>query len=204
MNGFTPDKGQGVTLAKGQGVSLGKPGDDFTQVAVGLGWDENNGFGADYDLDASALLTKDNRKVPSDAHFVFYGALRSPDGSVEHTGDDRTGGNSADGDDEIINVDLTAVPSNIEHIIFSVSIHDADARGQSFGQVRNAYIRIVNLSNGREMVRYNLTDDASNDTAIIFGELSRTGSTWSFKAVGQGYASGLAGIVRNHGVTVNG
>jgi tellurium resistance protein TerD len=194
----------GITLAKGQGISLGKLTDNLTRVAVGLGWDENTGYGADFDLDATALLVRENRRVPSDQNLVFYGNLRSPDGSVEHTGDDLTGGNSADGDDETINVDLLAVPANIEHIIFSVSIHEADARGQSFGQVRNAYIRIVDLNTDREMVRYNLTSDASDKTAIIFGELSRTGGSWSFKAVGQGYASGLLGIVKDHGVNVNG
>ena len=188
-----------VTLAKGGNVTLDKGG-NVTRVAVGLGWDERTTSGADFDLDASALMTGEDRRVVSDQHFVFYNNLRSPDGSVEHTGDDTTGGNSADGDDEIINVDLKAVPANVTNIFFPVSIYDADSRGQSFGQVRNAYIRVVDLVTGKELVRYNLTEEAYQETAMVFGELYRYNGEWKFRAVGQGYASGLEGIVKDYGV----
>ena len=159
----------GVTLAKGGNVSLSKAAPNLTKVAVGLGWDARSPSGADFDLDASALVTGPERKVLSDLHFVFYNNLRSPDGSIEHTGDNLTG--EGDGDDEVINVDLPAVPPNVTNIFFPVSIHDADARLQSFGQVTNAYIRVVDLSNGSELARYDLSEDASTETAMLFGEL---------------------------------
>ncbi|MDV6277633.1 TerD family protein [Rhodococcus erythropolis] len=190
----------GVTLAKGGNVSLSKAAPNLTKVAVGLGWDARSTSGADFDLDASALVTGPERKVLSDLHFVFYNNLRSPDGSIEHTGDNLTG--EGDGDDEVINVDLPAVPPNVTNIFFPVSIHDADARLQSFGQVTNAYIRVVDLSNGSELARYDLSEDASTETAMLFGELYRHSSEWKFRAVGQGYASGLAGIARDYGVNI--
>ena len=190
----------GVTLAKGGNVSLSKAAPNLTKVAVGLGWDARSTSGADFDLDASALVTGPERKVLSDLHFVFYNNLRSPDGSIEHTGDNLTG--EGDGDDEVINVDLPAVPPNVTNIFFPVSIHDADARLQSFGQVTNAYIRVVDLSNGSELARYDLSEDASTETAMLFGELYRHNGEWKFRAVGQGYASGLAGIARDYGVNV--
>lgn len=190
----------GVTLAKGGNVSLSKAAPNLTKVAVGLGWDARSTSGADFDLDASALVTGQERKVLSDLHFVFYNNLRSPDGSIEHTGDNLTG--EGDGDDEVINVDLPAVPPNVTNIFFPVSIHDADARLQSFGQVTNAYIRVVDLSNGSELARYDLSEDASTETAMLFGELYRHNGEWKFRAVGQGYASGLAGIARDYGVNI--
>ena len=190
----------GVTLAKGGNVSLSKAAPNLTKVAVGLGWDAHSTSGADFDLDASALVTGPERKVLSDLHFVFYNNLRSPDGSIEHTGDNLTG--EGDGDDEVINVDLPAVPPNVTNIFFPVSIHDADARLQSFGQVTNAYIRVVDLSNGSELARYDLSEDASTETAMLFGELYRHNGEWKFRAVGQGYASGLAGIARDYGVNI--
>ena len=190
----------GVTLAKGGNVSLSKAAPNRTKVAVGLGWDARSTSGADFDLDASALVTGPERKVLSDLHFVFYNNLRSPDGSIEHTGDNLTG--EGDGDDEVINVDLPAVPPNVTNIFFPVSIHDADARLQSFGQVTNAYIRVVDLSNGSELARYDLSEDASTETAMLFGELYRHNGEWKFRAVGQGYASGLAGIARDYGVNI--
>ena len=190
----------GVTLAKGGNVSLSKAAPNLTKVAVGLGWDARSTSGADFDLDASALVTGAERKVLSDLHFVFYNNLRSPDGSIEHTGDNLTG--EGDGDDEVINVDLPAVPPNVTNIFFPVSIHDADARLQSFGQVTNAYIRVVDLSNGSELARYDLSEDASTETAMLFGELYRHNGEWKFRAVGQGYASGLAGIARDYGVNI--
>ena len=190
----------GVTLAKGGNVSLDKQAPNLTAVAVGLGWDARSTTGADFDLDASALATGDNKKVLSDDHFVFYNNLRSPDGSIEHTGDNLTG--DGDGDDEVINVDLQAVPPNVTNIFFPVSIHDAVTRGQNFGQVTNAYIRVVDRATGSELVRYDLSEDASSETAMTFGELYRHNGDWKFRAIGQGYASGLAGIARDYGVNV--
>ncbi|WAM19832.1 TerD family protein [Rhodococcus sp. JS3073] len=190
----------GVTLAKGGNVSLDKQAPNLSAVAVGLGWDARSTTGADFDLDASALATGDNKKVLSDDHFVFYNNLRSPDGSIEHTGDNLTG--DGDGDDEVINVDLQAVPPNVTNIFFPVSIHDAVTRGQNFGQVTNAYIRVVDRATGSELVRYDLSEDASSETAMTFGELYRHNGEWKFRAIGQGYASGLAGIARDYGVNV--
>ncbi|MDV7091037.1 TerD family protein [Rhodococcus opacus] len=190
----------GVTLAKGGNVSLDKQAPNLTAVAVGLGWDARSTTGHDFDLDASALVTGENKRVLSDQHFVFYNNLRSPDGSIEHTGDNLTG--DGDGDDEVINVDLKAVPPNVTNIFFPVSIHDAQQRGQSFGQVTNAFIRVVDRSTGNELVRYDLTEDASIETAMVFGELYRHGGEWKFRAIGQGYASGLAGIARDYGVNI--
>ncbi|GAA5089417.1 TerD family protein [Nocardia iowensis] len=189
-----------VTLAKGGNVSLSKQAANLNKVAVGLGWDVRTTTGADYDLDASALATGPNLKVLSDQHFIFYNNLRSPEGSIEHTGDNLTG--AGEGDDEVINVDLTATPPTITNIFFPVSIHEADARGQSFGQIRNAFIRVVDAATGIELARYDLTEDASTETAMIFGELYRHGNEWKFRAIGQGYASGLAGIARDYGVHI--
>ncbi|MER5544250.1 TerD family protein [Streptomyces sp. NPDC002589] len=190
----------GVSLAKGGNVSLSKEAPGLSAVVVGLGWDVRTTTGADFDLDASALLLSDAGKVVSDRHFVFYNNLTSPDGSVEHTGDNLTG--EGEGDDESIKVNLVAVPAEVDRIVFPVSIHDADARGQSFGQVRNAFIRVVNQSGGAELARYDLSEDASTETAMVFGELYRNGTEWKFRAVGQGYASGLAGIAGDFGVNV--
>lgn len=190
----------GVSLSKGGNVSLTKEAPGLTSVSVGLGWDARSTTGADFDLDASAIALGTNKKVLSDQHFVFFNNLRSPDGSIEHTGDNLTG--EGDGDDEVINVDLAGVPPEIDSIVFPVSIYDADARGQSFGQVRNAYIRVVNRAGGAEIARYDLSEDASTETAMVFGELYRNGAEWKFRAVGQGYASGLQGIARDYGVNV--
>ncbi|MFC6014119.1 TerD family protein [Nocardia lasii] len=189
-----------VTLAKGGNVSLSKQTDNLTKVAVGLGWDVRTTTGADHDLDASALATGPNLKVLSDQHFVFYNNLRSPEGTIEHTGDNLTG--EGEGDDETINVDLAATPPQITNIFFPVSIHDAQARGQSFGQIRNAYIRVTDANTGVELARYDLSEDASTETAMVFGELYRHNAEWKFRAVGQGYASGLAGIARDYGVNL--
>ncbi|MFI6698574.1 TerD family protein [Streptomyces sp. NPDC050509] len=190
----------GVSLAKGGNVSLSKEAPGLTAVLVALGWDVRTTTGADHDLDASALLCDGSGKVVSDQHFIFYNNLKSPDGSVEHTGDNLTG--EGDGDDETVKVDLSAVPADISKIVFPVSIHDAESRGQSFGQVRNAYIRVVNQAGGAELARYDLSEDASTETAMVFGELYRNGAEWKFRAIGQGYASGLAGIASDYGVNV--
>ncbi|MEU8709052.1 TerD family protein [Streptomyces sp. NPDC048565] len=190
----------GVSLAKGGNVSLSKEAPGLTAVTVGLGWDVRTTTGADHDLDASALMCGEAGKVVSDRHFVFYNNLNSPDGSVQHTGDNLTG--EGEGDDESINVDLASVPAEVTKIVFPVSIHDATARGQSFGQVRNAFIRVINRSDNAELARYDLSEDASTETAMVFGELYRHGSEWKFRAVGQGYASGLAGIAADFGVNI--
>jgi tellurium resistance protein TerD len=190
----------GVSLTKGGNVSLTKEAPGLTAVAVGLGWDLRTTTGQDFDLDTSAIALGADKKVVSDQHFVFFNNLKSPDGSIEHTGDNTTG--EGDGDDEIIKVDLAAVPANIDSIAFPVSIYDADNRSQSFGQVRNAYIRVVNQADNSELARYDLSEDASTETAMVFGELYRNGADWKFRAVGQGYASGLSGIARDFGVNV--
>ncbi|MDH6711009.1 tellurium resistance protein TerD [Kitasatospora sp. MAA19] len=190
----------GVSLAKGGNVSLSKEAPGLSAVIVGLGWDVRTTTGADYDLDASALLCNALGKVVSDQHFVFFNNLHSPEGSVEHSGDNLTGG--GDGDDEQIKVDLARVPADVAKVVFPVSIYDADARLQNFGQVRNAFIRVVNQANGQEIARYDLSEDASTETAMVFGELYRNGAEWKFRAIGQGYASGLRGIATDYGVNV--
>lgn len=189
-----------VSLAKGGNVSLSKEAPNLTAVSVGLGWDVRSTTGADYDLDASALGINSGKRVVNDNFFVFYNNLRSPDGAIEHTGDNRTG--EGEGDDESINVDLKALSPEVESIIFPVTIHDADTLGQSFGQVHGAFIRVVDQSDGRELARYDLSEDASTETAMVFGEIYRRGSEWKFRAIGQGYASGLAGIARDYGVNI--
>ncbi|MCJ0872675.1 TerD family protein [Streptomyces sp. AP-93] len=188
----------GVSLSKGGNVSLSKEAPGLTAVLVGLGWDVRTTTGVDYDLDASAILVGASGKVTSDQHFIFYNNLTSPDGSVEHTGDNLTG--EGEGDDEVVKVNLATVPADVEKIVFPVSIHDAEARGHSFGQVRGAFIRVVNQAGGAELARYDLSEDAATETAMIFGELYRSGAEWKFRAVGQGYASGLSGIVADFGV----
>ncbi len=189
-----------VTLVKGGNVSLSKEAPGLTNILVGLGWDVRTTTGADYDLDASAILVGASGKVLSDAHFVFFNNLVSPDGTVEHTGDNLTG--EGEGDDEIIKVNLAGMSQDVTKIVFPVSIYDADARSQNFGQVQNAYIRIVNEVGGSEIARFDLTEDASTETAMLFGEVYRHGSDWKFRAVGQGYASGLRGIAQDFGVNV--
>ncbi len=189
-----------VSLTKGGNVSLTKQAPNLTKVQVGLGWDIRSTTGVDFDLDASALGLDGNKKILNDQYFVFFNNLRSPDGSIEHTGDNLTG--EGEGDDEVINVNLPGVPQEVTSIAFPVSIYDADARGQSFGQVRNAFIRVVDASTNIELARYDLTEDASTETAMVFGELYRNGAEWKFRAIGQGYASGLGGIARDYGVNV--
>jgi tellurium resistance protein TerD len=191
-----------VSLTKGGNVSLTKEAGaaGLTAVTVGLGWDIRTTTGADFDLDASAIACGTDAKALSDKHFVFFNNLTSPDGTIEHTGDNLTG--EGEGDDEQVKVALAAVAPDVDRIVFPVSIYDADVRGQSFGQVRNAFIRVVNQINGAELARYDLTEDASTETAMVFGEVYRNGAEWKFRAIGQGYASGLAGIARDYGVNV--
>jgi tellurium resistance protein TerD len=189
-----------VSLSKGGNVSLSKEAPGLQAVLVGLGWDVRTTTGADFDLDASALMVGTNGKILSDQHFIFFNNLTSPDGSVEHTGDNLTG--EGEGDDEAIKVNLVGVPAEVDKIVVTVSIYDAETRQQSFGQVRNAFIRVVNQADNREITRYDLSEDASTETAMIFGELYRNGNEWKFRAVGQGYSTGLAGIARDFGVNV--
>jgi tellurium resistance protein TerD len=190
----------GVSLSKGGNVSLTKEAPGLTNIIVGLGWDARSTTGADFDLDASAIACRADGKVASDQHFVFFNNLKSPDGYIEHTGDNLTG--EGEGDDEQIKVNLAGLSTEIDKVVFPVSIYEADPRGQNFGQVRNAFIRIVNAAGGSEIARYDLTEDASTETAMVFGEVYRHGADWKFRAVGQGYASGLQGIARDFGVNV--
>jgi tellurium resistance protein TerD len=187
-----------VSLLKGNNVNLTKQAPGLTAVAVGLGWDLRTTTGTDFDLDASAILCTDAGTVVSDRDFVFFNNLASANGAVQHTGDNLTG--EGDGDDEVIKVDLTSVPAEAAKIVFPVAIYNGDTRQQTFGQVRNAFIRVVDQANGNELARYDLSEDAGTETAMIFGELYRNGADWKFRAVGQGYSTGLAGIAKDFGV----
>jgi tellurium resistance protein TerD len=189
-----------VSLTKGGNVSLTKQAPGLSAVTVGLGWDARTTDGKDFDLDASAIVCGADGKVFSDKHFVFFNNLATPDGAVQHTGDNLTG--EGEGDDEQVKVNLNALPAEIDKIVFPVSIYDAAAAGQSFGQVRNAFIRVVNQADNSELARYDLSEDASTETAMVFGELYRNGAEWKFRAVGQGYSSGLRGIAHDFGVNV--
>ncbi|AUG57519.1 MAG TPA: TerD family protein [Ruminiclostridium sp.] len=190
-----------VSLQKGQKVDLTKGNPGLTKIMVGLGWDTNKYDGGhDFDLDAAAFLTDENGRVTSDLDFVFYNNLQHPSGSVVHQGDNLTG--EGEGDDEQILVDLSLVPQNISKIAFTVTIHDADVRGQNFGQVSNAFIRVVNEATGIELIRYDLGEDFSIETAVVVGELYRHGGEWKFNAIGSGFQGGLAALCRNFGVNV--
>jgi tellurium resistance protein TerD len=189
-----------VSLTKGGNVSLTKEAPGLTNVVVGLGWDVRSTTGTDFDLDASAIIVGAEGKSLSDKHFIFFNNLVSPDGTVEHTGDNLTG--EGEGDDEQVKVNLASMAAEADKIVFTVSIYDADSRSQSFGQVRNAFIRVVNAADSKELARYDLSEDASTETAMVFGEVYRSGADWKFRAVGQGYAAGLAGIARDFGVNV--
>jgi tellurium resistance protein TerD len=189
-----------VSLSKGGNVSLTKEAPGLTAVTVGLGWDVRTTTGADFDLDASAIAVNTAGKVYSDQHFIFFNNRQSPDQAIVHTGDNLTG--QGEGDDEQINANLAGMPADIDKIVFVVSIYDGDNRNQNFGQVRNAFIRVVNQAGGTEIARYDLSEDAATETAMVFGELYRNGAEWKFRAVGQGYASGLTGIAQDYGVNV--
>lgn len=192
-----------INLTKGQRISLSKEDPSLTKIIVGLGWDTNKYSGGyDFDLDASCFELGANDKVTKDSDFIFYKNLDSTDGAIHHTGDDRTGGNSEDGDDEQIIVDLTKIPANIQKIAFTATIYDADNRNQNFGQVSNAYVRLVNDSTGAEIVRYNLGEDFSIETAIVICEVYKNGNEWKFNAVGAGFSGGLEALCRNYGIDV--
>lgn len=191
-----------VSLAKGGNVSLTKEAGPagLTDVIVGLGWDARTTTGTDFDLDGSAIVVDASGKVIDEKFFVFYGNLASPDGTVQHTGDNITG--EGEGDDEQIKIGLTGLPQQADKVVIAVSIYDAETRQQSFGQVRNAFMRVMNAQGETELARYDLSEDASTETAMIFGEVYRSGAEWKFRAVGQGYSNGLAGIARDFGVNV--
>lgn len=189
-----------LSLQKGGNISLSKEAPNLRRIIIGLGWDPRATDGQAFDLDASAFLLGSGGRVRNDGDFIFYNQPKSADGSVQHTGDNLTG--QGDGDDESIKVDLNAVPTGIEKIAVAVTIHEADQRRQNFGQVGGAFIRVVNEENGQEITRYDLGEDFSTETAVIFGEVYRHGAEWKFRAVGQGFAGGLAPLARNYGVNV--
>jgi tellurium resistance protein TerD len=189
-----------LSLSKGGNISLSKADPNLTRILLGLGWDARSTSGDEFDLDASAFMLNDSGKVRSDSDFIFYNQLRSADGSVEHTGDNRTG--DGDGDDEALKINLSMVPQDIQRVIFPVTIHDAVTRRQNFGMVKNAFIRVVNDDTGVEITRYDLSEDASTETAMIFGEVYRHNGEWKFRAVGQGYAGGLHALAKDHGVNI--
>lgn len=170
----------------------------LTLVGVGLGWDPNEGTGYDFDLDASAFMLGESGRIPTDEYFVFYNNPKSPDGSVESTGDDLTGGNSDGGDDETINVDLSKVDPKIQEIVFTATIYKAEERRQNFGQVRNSYIRIYDAKTNAEIARYDLDEDFSIETAVEFGRLYRRGDEWKFEAMGIGNKGGLQSLVNKY------
>jgi len=202
-----------VSLSKGGNVSLSKEAPGLSKVLVGLGWDARATDGGDFDLDASAFVLTASGKVRNDADFIFYNnlcgrgcganpACTHADGAfgVNHTGDNRTG--AGDGDDEAIKIDLTKVPADVQRIAICVTIHDAEVRRQNFGMVSNAFVRVVSATGDKEVARYDLAEDASTETAMIFAEIYRNGAEWKFKAIGQGFAGGLGPLARNYGVNV--
>lgn len=190
-----------VSLSKGQKVDLTKGNPGLSKLMIGLGWDTNRyDGGADFDLDAAAFLVGGNGKVASDGDFVFYGNLKHASGGVVHTGDNLTG--EGDGDDEQIKVDLSKVPESVEKIDFTVTIYEAEERRQNFGQVSNAFIRIVDESSNTELIRYDLGEDFSIETAVVVGELYRHNGEWKFNAVGSGFQGGLQALCQNFGVNV--
>ena len=189
-----------VSLQKGGNVSLSKQAPGLKKVGFGLGWDVRKTDGAEFDLDASAFVLDTGGKVLSDQHVAFYNNAKDPSGAVSHKGDNRTG--AGEGDDEMIEIDLDLMTPNAAKVAFVVTIHDAEARKQNFGQVSNAYIRALNTDGGAEIARYDLSEDASTETAMIFGELYRHNDEWKFKAIGQGYAGGLAAVARDFGVNL--
>jgi tellurium resistance protein TerD len=189
-----------ITLSKGGNLSLSKEAPSLTKLVVGLGWDTRSTDGKDFDLDASVFLLNDAGKIRSEGDFVFYNQLKSADGSVEHTGDNRTG--AGDGDDEQIKIDLARVPSDVQKVAITCTIDQADARNQNFGQVGNAFVRLVNEANNQEIVRYDLGEDFSTETAVMFGEVYRHNNEWKFRAVGQGYAGGLAAVCAGYGLNL--
>ncbi|HSJ03738.1 MAG: TerD family protein [Verrucomicrobium sp.] len=189
-----------ISLSKGGNVSLSKSAPGLTNILIGLGWDARSTDGAGFDLDASGFLLTSEGKVRSDADFIFFNQKESADGSVKHLGDNTTG--AGDGDDEVIKVNLAGVPADVDKISVAVTIHEAEARKQNFGMVSQAFVRVVNEADGAEIVRYDLSEDFSVETALIFGEVYRNSGEWKFKAVGQGFQGGLGAMAKNFGVNI--
>ena len=189
-----------ISLQKGGNVNLSKEAPGLSKLVVGLGWDVRNTDGNAFDLDGSAFLLKADGKVRGDADFIFYNNLKSVEGSVAHSGDNRTG--AGDGDDETLQIDLTQVPANVDRIAICVTIHEADARRQNFGMVQKAFVRCVNAAGGTEIARFDLSEDGSTEAAMVFGEVYRNGADWKFKAVGQGFKGGLGPLATSFGVGI--
>ncbi len=190
-----------VSLKKGQKVDLTKTNPGLKEILIGLGWDvKRYDGGKDFDLDSSVFMLGANGKVRDDDDFVFYGNLKHKSGAVEHMGDNLTG--AGEGDDEQIKIDLSKVPADIEKIDFTVTIYEAEERKQNFGQVENAFIRVVDATNGKELIRYDLGEDFSIETAVVIGELYRNKGEWKFNAIGSGFEGGLASLGKNYGVNV--
>ena len=189
-----------ISLTKGGNVSLTKEAPGITKTTVGLGWNPRVTDGQAFDLDAIAILVTESGKVRADNDFIFFNNLKSSDGSVVHNGDNRTGEGA--GDDETLSIDLSKVPADVAKVIFAVTIYDGQGRNQNFGQVANAYIRVCNDAGGSEIARYDLSEDSSTETAMIFGELYKNGSEWKFRAIGQGFAGGLGPLAASFGVAV--
>lgn len=189
-----------ISLQKGGNVNLSKTAPTMSKMIVGLGWDARATDGAEFDLDASAFMLNSSGKVRSDKDFIFYNQPKSEEGSVEYGGDNKTG--AGDGDDETIVVELSKVPADVEKIAICVTIHEADTRRQNFGMVSAAYVRCVDAAGNTEVAKYDLSEDASIETAMIFGEIYRSSGDWKFKAIGQGFQGGLAPLAKNFGVNV--
>ncbi len=189
-----------ISLQKGGNVNLSKEAPGLKKLTVGLGWDPRATDGTEFDLDGRAYLLNSSGKVRSDADFIFYNNAKSADGSIVHTGDNRSG--AGDGDDESVNLDLDRIPADVDKIVFAVTIHDADSRKQSFGQVSKAYMRCINADGQKEIARFDLSEDGSTETAMIFGEVYRSGAEWKFRAVGQGFKGGLGPLAKSFGVNV--
>ncbi|MEI7774137.1 MAG: TerD family protein [Verrucomicrobiota bacterium] len=189
-----------ISLSKGGNVSLTRSAPGLTNILIGLGWDARATDGAGFDLDASGFLLTADGKVRSDADFIFFNQPASADGSVKHLGDNTTG--EGEGDDEQMTVDLTKVPADVDKIAISVTIHEAEVRKQSFGMVSQAFVRVVNAADNAEIVRYDLSEDFSIETALVFGEIYRNSGEWKFRAVGQGFQGGLGAMAKNYGVKI--
>ncbi|MFL6674662.1 MAG: TerD family protein [Massilia sp.] len=189
-----------ISLQKGGNVNLSKEAPGLTKMTIGLGWDIRATDGAGFDLDGAVFLLNQSGKVRSDADFIFYNNLKSADGSVVHSGDNRTG--AGEGDDETISIDLSKLPADVDRIVVGVTIHDAEARRQNFGMVGKAFIRCLNANGNTEIARYDLSEDGSTEAAMVFGEVYRNGADWKFRAIGQGFQGGLGPLAKNYGVAV--
>jgi tellurium resistance protein TerD len=189
-----------ISLQKGGNVNLSKEAPGLNKMVVGLGWDVRATDGTAFDLDGAVFLLNSAGKVRSDADFIFYNNLKSVEGSVAHSGDNRTG--AGEGDDESVTIDLAKVPADVDKIAVCVTIHDAEQRRQNFGQVSKAFVRCVNASGNTEIARYDLSEDSSTEAAMVFGEVYRAGADWKFRAIGQGFKGGLGPLAKNFGVNV--